>query len=70
MKHITIGSWRISPVVAWYDLWIGAYYDRYRRSLYILPVPMVGIKIEFGCSETMMRALANIILKHGGSNEN
>lgn len=29
----------------WYDMWIGAFYDRIRRVLYICPLPMVVIKI-------------------------
>lgn len=30
---------------AWYDLWIGAYWDRKVRVLYICPLPMVGVKL-------------------------
>jgi hypothetical protein len=29
----------------WYDLWIGAYYDREARALYVCPLPMVGARI-------------------------
>ena len=35
-------------IFAWYDLWIGAYWDRKKRSLYVLPVPCFGIVLEFG----------------------
>lgn len=31
---------------AWYDMWIGAYWDRRNRVLYICPVPM--ILLQFG----------------------
>lgn len=34
-------------IFAWYDLWVGAYYDRKSRSLYLLPVPTLGIVITF-----------------------
>lgn len=29
----------------WYDLWIGAFYDRKQRALYICPLPMIGVRI-------------------------
>lgn len=38
---------KISPVFAWYDLWMGIYWDRKSRALYLLPLPMIGIKIRF-----------------------
>lgn len=37
---------RVHPVVAWYDMWVGMYWDRAKRRLYILPVPCIGIYIE------------------------
>lgn len=33
---------------AWYDQWVGAYWDRERKVLYLLPVPMLGIRISWG----------------------
>ena len=39
---------RIGFVFAWYDLYIGAYWDREKRRLYIFPVPMLGIVLYFG----------------------
>lgn len=38
---------RITWVFAWYDFWIGVYWNREKRWLYVLPVPMVGIRIDF-----------------------
>lgn len=38
---------KITPFFRWYDLWIGAYWDRKARSLYILPMPMFGIRLDF-----------------------
>lgn len=38
---------RVSFLFAWYDLWVGAYWDRKQRKLYILPVPCLGIVIQF-----------------------
>lgn len=31
---------------AWYDFWIGAFYDQKKRALYLCPLPCVVIKIE------------------------
>jgi hypothetical protein len=31
----------------WYDLWIGAYWDRHMRTLYVCPVPTLGAAICF-----------------------
>lgn len=31
---------------AWYDIWVGAYYDRSGGYLYICPIPMVAIRIK------------------------
>lgn len=30
---------------AWYDLWVGAFYDRKARALYICPLPMVVFRL-------------------------
>jgi hypothetical protein len=38
---------RVRPLFAWYDLWIGVYWDRGHRRLYILPIPCVGIVVQF-----------------------
>lgn len=36
---------------AWFDFWVGAFYDRPKRRLYILPLPMVGILIQWEADE-------------------
>lgn len=33
-------------IFAWYDLWVGAYWDRKAKALYILPFPCVGIVVS------------------------
>jgi len=38
---------KISFLFAWYDLWIGAYWDKAHKWLYILPLPMCGIILKF-----------------------
>lgn len=34
---------RFSILLAWYDIWIGAFVDISKRKLYIFPLPMIGI---------------------------
>lgn len=34
-------------IFAWYDFWIGAFWDQQKRRLYIFPVPCFGIMLEF-----------------------
>ena len=38
---------RVYPIFAWYDLWIGFFWDANKRKLYFLPVPCLGIVFEF-----------------------
>lgn len=33
---------RFGFVCAWYDFWVGVYFDRTKRRLYVLPIPCVG----------------------------
>lgn len=33
-------------VIAWYDFWIGAFYDCKNRRLFVFPVPCIGLCIE------------------------
>lgn len=38
----------IKPLFAWYDFWVGAYWCRKNRILYVLPIPCLGVAIHFG----------------------
>lgn len=42
----------VRPFFRWYDLWVGAYYDRASRALYVCPLPMFGIRLSFTRSRT------------------
>lgn len=38
---------RIRPLFAWYDIWVGCYWDRAARRLYVLPLPCLGFVVQF-----------------------
>lgn len=38
---------RIRPIFAWYDFWIGLFWDREKRRLCVLPVPCCGMVFDF-----------------------
>lgn len=38
----------VKPMLAWYDFWVGLYWDRDQRRLYVFPFPCVGVRIDFG----------------------
>jgi hypothetical protein len=37
---------KITFFVAWYDFWIGLFYDQKKRVLYVCPLPCLVFKIE------------------------
>jgi hypothetical protein len=37
---------KITPIFAWYDLWVGVFIDRPKRRIYIFPVPTLGLVIQ------------------------
>ena len=38
---------RFGLVAAWYDLWVGIYWNGDKRRLYVLPVPCLGFYLDF-----------------------
>jgi len=37
----------VKPIFAWYDLWVGVFWDRSKRRLYVFPVPCLGLVFQF-----------------------
>lgn len=37
---------KVRLIFAWYDFWVGAYWDSTARALYVM-VPMVGVRVQF-----------------------
>ncbi len=38
---------RIEPIFAWYDIWVGAFWDKKKKWLYIFPLPTLGLILKF-----------------------
>lgn len=38
--------WRVRLLFAWYDMWVGMYWDRDWKRAYLLPLPMLGLCID------------------------
>ena len=44
--RLRLGRFVIVVVLAWYDLWIGIFFDRNNRRIYILPFPCIGFYVQ------------------------
>lgn len=42
---------KIRFIFAWYDFWIGFFWDSKKKRLYVFPVPMFGFYIQFNNAE-------------------
>lgn len=38
---------KVKPIFRWFDFWIGLYWDRRNRHLYVMPLPMLGFRLSF-----------------------
>ena len=43
---------KVRPVFAWYDFWVGVFYDRPKRRLYVFPLPCLGVRIDLAREES------------------
>ena len=46
MAGLKTKNMKINLIFAWYDFWVGVFYDQNKRFIYIFPVPMFGIIIK------------------------
>jgi hypothetical protein len=44
--HVLMKGFKISLFFAWYDAWVGMFYDRKKKVLYVCPLPCCVLKIE------------------------
>jgi hypothetical protein len=45
------GRMSVRPLFAWYDLWIGVFWDRKAKRLYVLPLPCIGVVLDFSTTQ-------------------
>lgn len=38
---------KVSFIFVWYDFWVGFFWDKTKKKLYFLPIPTIGIVIDF-----------------------
>lgn len=38
---------RVKVMFAWYDFWVGLFWDRSYKRLYCFPIPIIGVCIHF-----------------------
>lgn len=53
VKIKIMANFKLYIIFAWYDFWIGLFWDKKKRHLYIFPIPMVGLLIKFGNYEKL-----------------
>lgn len=50
---------RFKFIFAWYDFWIGLFWDAKKNALYFFPIPMFGVRI------TIFGPRCYVLKKHG-----
>jgi hypothetical protein len=44
-------KFKIVPMFAWYDFWVGLFWDANKFRLYVFPIPMFGLCVHFPAKE-------------------
>jgi hypothetical protein len=50
---------KVQLIFAWYDLWIGAFYDKKKNWIYIFPIPMFGVILKLPKTINKLRTSYN-----------
>ena len=52
----------ITPIFRWYDFWVGLFWDRRSKTLYLFPIPMLGLKFCFWKASDLSELGAGTVL--------
>lgn len=48
IRSVRVPKIGFALLFAWYDMWIGFFWDKKKKWLYVFPVPMFGFILKFG----------------------
>jgi hypothetical protein len=55
---------KIKLIFAWYDIWVGVFYDQKKRRIYIFFLPTIGIVIQlYGKIDTVLGEYKEVVDK-------
>jgi len=55
---------KVKIIFRWFDLWVGLFIDAKKKTLYVFPLPMLGLMVQFGHPSTTKE---KILYQHGVS---
>jgi len=55
---------KINTFFRWYDIWVGFYIDKSKKTLYFCPLPMIGLKIDFRTIQEKNTEIVWKIMQH------
>jgi len=44
--YVRLGRWTVRGAFAWYDMWVGAFWDQQKEVLYVCPLPCCVLQIK------------------------